>query len=71
MKIEYYTGTDTIYIDLKETPSVESAEISLGVVVDYDEQGDATGIEIDNAKERINLSKIETKSLTLKDLLFA
>ncbi len=68
MIFEYYTETDTLYIDIKETSSVESMEVSDGVVLDYDNQGNLTGIEIDNAKKVANLSKIETKSLPLKDL---
>jgi uncharacterized protein YuzE len=71
MILEYFPETDTLYIDLKETISVGSKEISNGIVLDFDETGELTGIEIDNAKKNINLSKIETKSLPLKDLVFA
>jgi uncharacterized protein YuzE len=71
MKIEYYPDTDTLYIDINDSVSVESKEISNGIVLDFDEFGQLTGIEIDNAKEVANLSKIETKSLPLRDLLFA
>ena len=71
MKFEYFPDTDTLYIDIKETSSVESKEISNGIVLDFDESGQLTGIEIDNAKKVANLSKIETKSLPLRDLVFA
>ena len=39
MRFKYYPETDTLYIELKETPSVESEEVSDGVVVDYDKNG--------------------------------
>lgn len=71
MKFEYFAETDTLYIDIKDTSSVESREISKGIVIDYDESGQVTGIEIDNAKKVANLSKIETKSLPLQDLVLA
>jgi uncharacterized protein YuzE len=71
MKFEYYPETDTLYIDLKESVSVDSKEISNGIVLDFDDKGQLTGIEIDNAKKVANLTKIETKSLPLKDLVFA
>ena len=71
MKFEYYPETDTLYIDIKDTVSFESKEISNGIVLDFDESGQLTGIEIDNAKKVANLSKIETKSLPLRDLVFA
>ncbi len=71
MKIEYYPDTDTLYIDINDSLSIESKEISNGIVLDFDKFGQLTGIEIDNAKKVANLSKIETKSLPLRDLVFA
>lgn len=35
MKVNYFPETDSLYIDLSEQPSVESREISEGVVLDY------------------------------------
>ena len=54
MKFEYYPETDTLYIDIKDTSSFESKEISNGIVLDFDETGQLTGIEIDNAKKVAN-----------------
>ncbi len=39
MKLNYYSDTDSLYIDLSEQPSVESREISEGIVLDYDVAG--------------------------------
>lgn len=36
MKLNYDPDTDSLYIDLSERPSVESREVSEGVVLDYD-----------------------------------
>jgi uncharacterized protein YuzE len=69
MKFEYFKETDTLYIDIKDTTSVESTEISQGVIIDYDSEGNLTGIEIDNAHKVANLSKIETIALPLSDLV--
>jgi uncharacterized protein YuzE len=52
VKISYYSETDTFYIELKEVPSVESEELAEGIVVDYDENGEIIGIEIERASER-------------------
>ncbi len=71
MKFEYFKKTDTLYIDLKETNSIDSKEISNGIVLDFDESGDLTGIEIDNATKVADLSKLEAKHLPAKDLVFA
>ena len=65
MKLSYYPDTDSLSIDLSETPSVESREISEGVVLDYDEAGNIVGIDIDNASQKVAL-----KELTLSKLPF-
>ena len=58
MKLNYYPETDSLYIDLSSKPSKESVEISEGVVVDYDDTGNITGIDIDNASRKINLKEV-------------
>jgi uncharacterized protein YuzE len=39
MKLNYFPDTDSLYIDLAQRPSVESREVSEGVVLDYDGDG--------------------------------
>ena len=63
MKLNYYADTDSLYIDLSERTSVESREISAGVVLDYDAEGNLVGIDIDNASRKADL-----KNLTLNKL---
>lgn len=63
MKLNYYAETDSLYIDLSEKPSVQSREISEGVVLDYDAEGNLVGIDIDNASKKVQL-----KYLTLNKL---
>jgi uncharacterized protein YuzE len=58
MKLNYYSDTDSLYIDLSEQPSVESREISEGVVLDYDAAGNLVGIDIDNASRKVELKKL-------------
>jgi uncharacterized protein YuzE len=55
VKISYYPETDTFYIELKELPSVESEEIAEGIVVDYAENGEVVGIEIEHISKRKNV----------------
>jgi len=52
MKLNYYADTDSLYIDLSERTSVESREVSEGVVLDYDDAGRLVGIDIDNASTK-------------------
>jgi uncharacterized protein YuzE len=58
MKISYYSDTDSMYIDLSSKQSVESTEITPGVVLDYDAEGNLTGIDIDNASRKLDLKEI-------------
>lgn len=63
MKLSYYPDTDSLYIDLSERPSSKSREISEGVVLDYDAQGDLVGIDIDNASHKVALNKLLVSKL--------
>ena len=63
MKLNYYPVTDSLYIDLSEQPSVESREISEGIVLDYDAEGNLVGIDIDNASRKVDLKKLTLNKL--------
>lgn len=70
MKLNYYPDTDSLYIDFAERASAESKEVSEGVVLDYDSEGNLVGIDIDNASRKLNLrklvlNKLPTESQTL------
>ena len=58
MKLNYYPETDSLYIDLSEMPSVESREISEGVLLDYDADGRLVGIDIDNASHKVEMERL-------------
>jgi uncharacterized protein YuzE len=63
MKLNYHADTDSLYIDLSEQPSVESREISEGVVLDYDAKGNLVGIDIDNASKKVQLDELVLNKL--------
>ena len=58
MKLNYYPETDSLYINLSEQPSVESQEISEGILLDYDADGRLVGIDIDNASNKVEMEKL-------------
>ncbi len=45
-------------IDLSEQTSVESREVSDGVVLDYDARGNLVGIDIDNASTKAEIHNL-------------
>ncbi len=63
MKLSYFADTDSLYIDLSEEPSVESREISEGVVLDYNAAGRLVGIDIDEASKRVQMDKLVLSQL--------
>ena len=71
MKISYYPDTDSLYIDLSEQPSVDSREISEGVVLDYDAQGRLVGIDIDHASKKVELKKLTLSKLPASEQIIA
>jgi uncharacterized protein YuzE len=65
MRISYHEDTDSLYIHLKDTPTVESEEVAPGTVLHFDEDGNVTGIEIySEASETVDLSTLEVPGLT-------
>lgn len=63
MKLNYRRETDSLYIDLSESTSAESREISDGVVLDYDVEGNLVGIDIDNPSHKVALERLVVSRL--------
>jgi len=62
MKINYYSETDSLYIELSAKPSVDSKEVANGLVVDFDSAGNVVGFDIDHASKVVDLENIESLS---------
>lgn len=63
MQLNYHADTDSLYIDPSAQTSVESREISDGVVLDYDAAGTLVGIDIDNASQKVALQRLVVSRL--------
>ena len=68
MKFHYYQDTDSLYIDLSEKKSVDSKEITPGVVLDFDAKGHLVGIDIDHASKHVSLSRLEAEGVPLSSI---
>jgi len=68
VKFNYYPETDSLYIDLSERTSTESREVAPGVVLDFDQQGQLVGIDIDQASRVVDLSRLEATHLPIEDM---
>lgn len=58
MKINYYKDTDSLYISLSSKPGADTIEVSEGIVLDYDAEGNLVGIDIDNASKKVDLQEV-------------
>jgi len=65
MKLHYYPDTDSLYVEFKEGPGVETREVSDGLNIDLDADGSVVGIDIDHASRSVDLSTLETEALPL------
>ena len=63
MKLNYFPDTDSLYIELAEQVSVESREVSEGVVIEYDARGNLVGIDIDNASTKVDMRILKLSNL--------
>ena len=69
--MRYYKDTDSLYIDLSEKPSMESLEVAPGIVLDFDENNNIVGIDIDRANQVLNLSELEISNIPSKKFIFS
>lgn len=66
MKLSCDPPTDSLYIHLSERVSVDSDEVSDGVVVDYDADGVLVGIDVQHARVRTDIHKLTISNLPLE-----
>ena len=64
MRVGTDEAADALYIRLEETAIVESEEVSLGGILDFDEYGRVVGIEMLNVRQRLpgaDLKRVEVE----------
>jgi len=66
MRLSYHKDTDSLYIHLVERPGVEADEVAPGIVIDFDSNGKPVGIDIEHAKNIIDLTTLNAESIPLK-----
>ncbi|GBL14282.1 hypothetical protein MTo_01580 [Microcystis aeruginosa NIES-1211] len=69
MKFSYYPETDSLYISLSEKTSTDSQEIAPDIVLDFDSEGKLVGIDIDQASQIVDLTRLETESFPLNSVI--
>jgi uncharacterized protein YuzE len=59
MELDYDIATDSLYIRLAHTPYLESEEVSLGIILDFADDGTLRGIEIDSVDFNATPAKLQ------------
>jgi uncharacterized protein YuzE len=68
MKLSYDKETDSLYIHLSNTPSVDSDKVADGVVPDFDGNGTLLGIDVQHASQKTDTQSVSLLRLPLHDL---
>ncbi len=71
MVFQYYSDSDMLYIKLTGKASADSEEVAPGIVLDFDEQNQIVGIEIEDASKFIDLSRLEVMALPISNLVMS
>jgi len=58
LSIRSHADTVSLYIDLYSKTSVNSREVSDGIVLDYDADGNLVGIDIDQASAKLEINEL-------------
>ncbi len=66
MRLHYDPETDSLYIELRGEAGAETREITDGVRVDLNAEGEVVGFDIDRASSHLDLTTLEAVELPLK-----
>lgn len=55
MRIRYFAGTDTLYIEFRDVPVAETRDLDEDTLIDVDAQGSICAITVEHASERAEI----------------
>ncbi len=55
MKIRYFAETDTLYIEFRDVPVVETRDLDENTLLDVDADGGIAAITVEHASERAGI----------------
>ena len=57
MKIQYFTDTDTLYIEFRQAQVAETRDLDENTLLDVDRDGNICGITVEHASERTGIPR--------------
>jgi uncharacterized protein YuzE len=64
MKVKYFAGTDTLLIELRSDPIVETRDLDENTLLDLDRAGNICALTIEHAKERAGIPSFSYEQVT-------
>lgn len=65
MKIQYFSETDTLAIELTSKPVASTDAITDDLILDYDDRGKIVAITIDNYSKNVDVVNLQALDLPL------
>ena len=57
MKIQYFTDTDTLYIEFRQAQVAETRDLDENTLLDVDRDGNICGITVEHASQRTDIPR--------------
>ncbi len=64
MKIKYFQGTDTLYIEFRAVEVAETRDLDENTILDLERNGNICGITIEHASERTDIPQFSYEQIT-------
>lgn len=64
MKIRYFTDTDTLYIEFRDLPVVETKDLDENTLLDVDADGNICAITLEYASKRAGVPEFSYEQVT-------
>ncbi len=64
MKIRYFSGTDTLFIEFRELPVAETRDLDENTLLDLDANGNICAITIEHASERADIPQFSYEQVS-------
>ena len=64
MKIRYFAETDTLHIEFRNVPVVETRDLDENTLLDIDAQGMISAITVEHASERAGIPEFSYEQVT-------
>jgi uncharacterized protein YuzE len=64
MKVKYFADTDTLLIELRSAPIVETRDLDENTLLDLDRAGNICALTIEHAKERAGIPSFSYEQVT-------